>query len=316
MTKLIILIPCYNEEKTLPQVIKSIPKKISGISKIEILVLDDGSNDKTVKVARQYGCIVVSNLKNQGLGKTFKRGIVEALNLGADILVNLDGDNQYKAEKIPLLVKPILEGDADLVIGNRPIFKIKHFSFIKKIFQYLGSYTVRFLSKSDVPDVVSGFRSYSKEAMLKLNITCKFSYVIETIVQANRKGLKIYNINIDVNSPTRKSRLSKGIFDHIKKSVADLLRVYIIYEPLKIFIYLSFIPFFLFLILICRYFFFFYFFSSEGHIQSLIAATILFILSLHFLGLGILAELNANNRQLIEDNLYIEKKRIYYNKNE
>ncbi|MFW6286087.1 MAG: glycosyltransferase family 2 protein [Nanoarchaeota archaeon] len=311
MTKLIILIPCFNEEKTLPLVLAQIPKKISGISKIEILVINDGSTDRTAYVARSNGCLVVNNLKNIGLAKTFKKGIEHALSLNADILVNIDADNQYKAKDIPRLIQPVVKKQADIVIGNRNIKKIKHFSLTKKIFQFIGSWTVRFLSKTNVSDTVSGFRAYSKEALLNLNITSKFSYVLDTIIQANQKGLKIKNIQIEINSPTRKSRLSKGIFDHVKKSTADLLRVYITYEPLKFFIYLSLIPFLISLILILRYLFLFLNSSGEGHIQSLIAATILFIVFIHFFSLGIIAELNSKNRQLIEDQIQITKKIKY-----
>ncbi|MDD3302138.1 MAG: glycosyltransferase family 2 protein [Candidatus Gracilibacteria bacterium] len=314
--KLIIQIPCLNEEKTLPLVMADIPKKIDGIDIIETMIIDDGSTDKTIEVAKELGVThIVKHIGNKGLGVAFKSGQEKALELGADILVNTDGDNQYPGKYIPDLVKPIIEGKAQIVISDRQTKKIKHFSPIKKFFQWLGSSLVRFLSGTDVPDTVSGFRAYSKESLLQLNVSSRFSYVLDTIVQAGAKRLKIESIKITTNKPTRESRLFKSIWQHMRKSLINLFRVYAMYNPLKIFFLLS-SPFFLVGIVgIIR---FLYFFSQDpvntGKIQSLILSGVCLTIAVQFIALGIIGDLIAKNRKLIEDNLYYTKKNYFEKK--
>ena len=311
MTHLVVLIPCFNEEKTLPKVLDSLPKTIKGISKITTIVIDDGSTDSTATIAKKNDVKLYSNSLNLGLGRTFKRGVEEALSLGADIVINIDGDFQYNGEDIPHLLQPILNKKADIVIGNRQISSISHFSKTKKFFQYFGSYIVRKLTRTAIPDAVSGFRAYNKESLLKINITSKFSYVLDSIVQASQKGLKIDIVDIKVNSPLRRSRLSKGIFDHILKSAFDIMRVFMMYKSFKIFTTISSGFFLLGSLIILRYLYFFFTGEGDGHIQSLIAAIILFIFSLHLFSLGVIGEVIAKNRQLLEDSLYLKKKSFY-----
>jgi glycosyltransferase involved in cell wall biosynthesis len=240
--KLTINIPCLNEEKTLGLVLKELPTKIEGIDEIEVQIVDDGSRDKTVEVAKKFGCLIIKHKNNKGLGNAFRTGVETALGRGCDIFVNTDADNQYPSKYIPNLVKPVLAGKADLVIGNRNTSKIKHFSLFKKVFQIFGSWLVRKLSGSKVQDTVSGFRAYSKEALLQLNVVSKFSYCLDTIVQASKKNLAIVEIPIHTNAPTRKSRLFTNIFQHMWKSGCNLLRCYVMYEPFKTFILISLVP--------------------------------------------------------------------------
>ncbi len=312
--KLIIQIPCYNEEKTLPLVLQELPKKIEGIDKIEIQVIDDWSTDRTVEVAKQYWVDhIISYIWNKWLWYAFKAWVENALKNWADILVNTDADNQYPSKYIKDLVKPILERKADIVIWDRQTWKIKHFSLLKKILQYIWSSMVRFLSWTDVKDTVSWFRAYSKEALLRLNITSRFSYVLDTIIQAGKKWLVITDVEITTNPPTRKSRLFKNIWQHIKKSTADMIRVYAMYEPLKVFLFLS-LPFLLIWLFWVGRFFYYYFFVSVsvGMIQSLVLSWILMTIWISLIALGIIWDLLAKNRVLTEDILYYEKIKKYW----
>ena len=311
--KLVINIPCYNEEKTLPLVLREIPKKIKGISKIEVQIVDDGSTDKTVEVAKKFGVKrIVRHKTNMGLGIAFKHGLEAALENGADIFVNTDADNQYPSKYIKDLVQPILKHEADMVIGNRTPWKVKHFSGIKKFFHYWGNILMRFIAGSDVPDTVSGFRAYSRDAMLRLNITTRFSYVLDTIVQAERKGFVIVSIPITVNPPTRESRLFKNIFQHMTKSFVNVIRCYVIYEPFKTFMTFAALFFLPGLYLGLRFLYFSFITKSGGaHIQSLILAAILFTLSGLMFVLGIIAELLGTNRKLHEEMLYLARKKLY-----
>jgi len=312
--KLVINIPCFNEEATLPLVLNELPKAIKGIDKIEVQVVDDGSTDNTSEVAKQYGARVIKHKKNLGLGTAFKHGMEAALENGADIMVNTDADNQYPSKYITDLVRPILAHEADIVIGNREPWKVAHFSAVKKFFQYFGNALTRYIASSDAPDTVSGFRAYSKHAMLRLNILTKFSYVLDTIVQASKKGLLIKSIPIESNPPTRKSRLFKNIFHHMSKSLTNVLRCYIIYEPFKTF--MAMMSLFLIPAVIITGRFLYYYFTSggSGHVQSLIFASILYILSGIMFTLGIIAELLGINRQLMEEQLYLKRKTIYKEK--
>ncbi len=309
--KLVINIPCYNEEKTLPLVLRELPKKINGISKIEVQIVDDGSKDKTAEIAQRFGCIVIKHKKNKGLGEAFRTGVEAALERGCDIFVNTDADNQYPSRYIIRLVQPIIENKADMVIGDRRPWKVKHFSPIKRFFQYIGNAITRRIAETKVPDTVSGFRAYSKEALMKLNVTTKFSYCLDTIVQASKKGLKIVSTSIETNPATRKSRLFKNIFQHMKKSAANIIRVYVIYEPFKTFLYISFLFFVPGIILLLRFLYYYFFIGSAGKIQSLIIAAIFFILGSVMFALGVLADLIGVNRRLIEEELYLKKKEVY-----
>ncbi len=309
--KLVVNINCYNEEKTLPLVLNDIPKKIPGIDKIEVQIVDDGSTDKTVEVAKKHGCIVIRHKINRGLGRAFNSGVLAALKRGCDIMVNSDGDNQYPSRYIPALVKPILESRADMVVGNRTPWKVKHFSLLKRALQYFGNILVRKMIQSPVRDTVSGFRSYSREALLRINVTSQFSYVLDTLMQAASKGLKIINYDIKTNAPTRKSRLFKNIFEHMRKSTANLIRVFYLYQPFKTFITLSLLSFLPGLFLFIR-FFYFYFTNAgySGYIQSLIIATLLVLGSVLFFVFGIIGDSIKTNRTLIEEGLYLSKREL------
>lgn len=308
--KLVINIPCYNEEKTLPLVLNELPKEIKGISEIEVQIVDDGSTDKTAEVAKQYGARVIRHKKNLGLGLAFKHGMEAALDSGADLMVNTDADNQYPSRYISDLVQPILNDEADMVIGNREPWNIKHFSHTKRFFQYWGNWFARYIAGSDVPDTVSGFRAYSKLAMLRLNVLTKFSYVLDTIVQATKSGLVIKSVPITINLPTRKSRLFRNICHHMYKSFTNITRCYVIYEPFKTFmIFMT--AFLLLALFLAGRFFYYYFKGVGGHIQSLIFASIFFVLAGSMFTLGIIAELLGINRQLNEQQLYLKRKNMY-----
>ena len=310
--KLIVQIPAYNEEATIGQVIKEIPRKIPGISKVEVLVIDDGSRDKTAEVSKKAGAdYVLRHKRNLGLGTSFKDGCEFALENGVDILINTDADNQYPGKYISELVKPILEERADIVIGNRRPWKVQHFSPFKRIMQRFGNWLTRKVSGSSVPDTVSGFRAYSKEALLRLNVTTKFSYVLDTIVQASHKGLAILSIPIETNPPTRKSRLFKNIFQHMKKSGINILRCFVIYEPFKTFFMGAIILAIPATILLIRFLVHYIFNTGAGLVQSLIIMAVLYIFAALMFVLGILAELLGTNRKLIEEQLYLKKKEMF-----
>jgi len=309
--KLVVNIPCLNEEYTIPLVIKDIPKQIPGIDKIEIQIVDDGSTDRTVEVAKKLGVDrVIIHKTNQGLGNAFKHGMQVALEVGADIFVNTDADNQYPSRYIPNLVKPIINQETDIVIGNRRPWKVKHFSLLKRVLQRFGNWATRNVLGSDVPDVVSGFRAYNKEAMLKINVTTKFSYVLDTIMQAVQKGLKIKSIDIETNPPIRKSRLFDNIFQHMRKSGANLIRMYYLYEPLKTFTYLSATTFIPGLILLVRWFYYYFNNLGGGKMQSLVIGLMLLVASILLFGLGIIGDSIKTNRTMIEEEIYLLKKKI------
>jgi glycosyltransferase involved in cell wall biosynthesis len=309
--KLVINIPCYNEEETLPLVLKELPKKIKGIDKIEVQIVDDGSTDKTIEVAREFGVTrIIRHKRNKGLGIAFKHGVEEAINAGADIFVNTDADNQYPSKYISELVKPVVEHRADLVIGNRRPWKVKHFSPLKRILQRFGNWLTRSILGSNVPDTVSGFRAYSRDAMLRINVVTKFSYVLDTIMQAVQKDLKIESIEIDTNPPTRKSRLFKNIFQHMKKSGANLIRIFYLYEPLKTFLFVSGIFLIPALVLTLRYFIILII-NGTSNISSLTSAGTFFILFALFMFMGIIADSIKTNRMLTEEVLYKLKKKEF-----
>lgn len=310
--KLIVMIPCFNEEKTLPLVINSIPKKIRGIDKIETLIVDDGCTDKTVEVAKKLGVdYIVRHKGNKGLARAFVSGLEESLKRGADIIVNTDGDNQYPQNDIPKLIKPILNKEAEIVVSNRQTNHIKHFSSLKKFLQSWGSWVVRLASGTKVPDAVSGFRAYSRDAAMQMNIVTEFSYVIETIIQASKKKIPIVHVDIMTNPKTRESRLFKNIWQHVKKSGSTIIRVFAMYEPLKTF---SVIAIFLIipgLLIGLRFLYFYFNYNASGNIQSLILSAILIIIGFQIFLIGLVADLIGDNRKLIEDLIYKEKVKSY-----
>lgn len=310
--KLVVMIPCLNEEKTLKSVISSIPKKITGVGRIEILVIDDGSTDKTLKVARALGVShFVIHHHNQGLAKAFADGLDKALELGADIIVNTDGDNQYPQKDIPRLIYPILSGKADMVVGNRQTDTIKHFSWSKKWLQKFGTTVVRFFSGTNVSDAASGFRAYSREMALHINIFTDYTYTMETLIQAGKKKFQIVSVPIKTRKTLRKSRLIKSYWSYLKTSTATILRIFAIYEPLKVFSYISFIIMLPGWVLMVRFLFFFFEGNGAGHLQSLIVGT-LFVLTGFQIGVfGLMADLIAINRRKMENVLTTVKKMKY-----
>ncbi len=301
--KLIIQIPCYNEAETLASVFEGMPKEIPGIDVIETQIINDGSQDKTVEVAQRLGVDhIVNNIGNKGLGNSFRIGVNNALKLGADIVVNTDGDNQYPSRYIPALVQPILDKKADIVIGDRQTSKIKHFSPVKRFFQWLGTLVTILLSgEKEVGDAVSGFRAYSREALLEINVTSSFSYVLDTTVQASKKKIKMVTVPITTNAPTRPSRLFSSMWQHIIKSGTDILRVYAMYKPLRVFFTLGIIFLIIGLVPIFRFLYdYFYLDVGSGKIQSLVIGGIVVSIGINFFALGIVGELMSRNRILIE----------------
>lgn len=293
--------PCYNEEDTLPAVVRSIPRHIDGVDRVEILVIDDGSSDNTVQVAQQLGVDhIVRHTNNKGLARAFRTGIDACLSLGADIIVNTDGDNQYDAQDIARLIRPILDGTADIVVGDRRTQAVGHFSPLKRRLQHLGSQVVRALSGTDVPDTVSGFRAISAHAALHLNIVSPFSYTIEMLIQAGRKNLAITSVPVRTNAPTRPSRLFKGIPHFIARSLATMVRMYAMYKPLATFLSIGAVLFAIGAIPILRFLYFWLDGSGRGHIQSLVLGGVLVILGSVTLLIGLVADLINFNRQLIE----------------
>jgi len=300
--KLIIQIPCLNEAATLPIALADLPKQIPGVDVIETLIIDDGSRDDTVAVARKLGVThVVGFRSNQGLARAFMLGIQACLERGADIIVNTDADNQYCGADVALLVAPILEDRADLVIGARPIDQIRHFSMIKKVLQRLGSWVVRRVSNTDVADAPSGFRAMSREVALVLNVFSDYTYTLETIIQAGQKNLRISSVPIRVNGELRPSRLVRSIGSYVRRSVLTMLRIFIVYRALRFFLTVSLLPLFAGLALGARFLVYFAQGGGSGHIQSLILAAVLLLVAFQTVLLAILADLQGVNRRLLED---------------
>lgn len=308
--KLIVQIPCLNEEKTLPLVLHSIPHRIPGIDEIEILIIDDGSTDKTVEVARKHGVkYFIHHARNRGLGISFRDGYEYALELGADIVVNTDGDNQYPQERIRDLVQPIIRGEADIVIADRQTHTIDHFSPLKKWLQHVGSRIVNVAAGTDLPDAASGFRAYSREALIQLNPITTFSYCMETIIQAGNKRLAITSIPIETNGKTRESRLFKSPWEHVRKSAIAILRAYIMYKPHVIFGTSAVILFVVGILPFARFLYLtFTDTGGSGHLQSLIIGMLLLMASLLCVALNVIADLIRTNRTLNEQNLVHTKR--------
>jgi glycosyltransferase involved in cell wall biosynthesis len=302
--KLIVQIPCYNEEHTLPQTVADIPRQIEGVDAVEVLIIDDGSKDRTVEVAREIGVDhIVRNKRNIGLARTFRKGLDACLVRGADIIVNTDGDNQYAGADIPKLVGPILEGRADIVIGDRETHKIPHFSPVKKFLQYLGSGVVRKLAGIWVPDTVSGFRAFSREAAIRLNVVSSFSYTIETVIQAGKRQLMVESIPVRTNPKTRDSRLFKSIPHFVQNSLGTMVRMYAMYQPLRVFFALGGIMMLIGLVPILRFLVFYFGGDGGGHVQSLLLGSVFIILGFITLVIGLVADLISFNRQLLEHTL-------------
>ncbi len=302
--KLVVQIPCFNEQETLPSVLAEIPRSIPGIDTVEVLVIDDGSTDRTADVARECGADhVISSRRNRGLARSFRAGMDAAVRMGADIVVNTDGDGQYPGREIPGLIQPILDGDADIVIGDRQTADVAGFSWSKRLMQRIGSAAVARLSDLEIPDAVSGFRAFSRKAALDMNIVSTFSYTIETLIQAGRKHYAVKAVPIQVNPVTRPSRLFRSIPQFLAKSGATMLRIYAMYQPLRLYFYFGVTMMFIGSIPLIRFLFFYLAGSGEGKIQSLIAGAILIILGGLSLMFGLLADLINFNRQLSEMSL-------------
>lgn len=311
-TKVVVQVPCLNEEKTLHLVLESIPKEIPGVD-LEILIIDDGSTDNTIEIAKKHGVKhFVKHARNMGLARSFHDGVDYALGvLGADIVVNTDGDNQYPQQRIPDLIQPIIDGTADIVIADRQTNKITHFSPLKKLLQRFGSWVVNQAAGTDLPDAASGFRAYSKKSLLRLNVVTKFSYCMETIIQAGNKNLAITSVPVTTNKKTRESRLFKSMHQHVLKSMQAIIRSYIMFKPYAVFTTLgtlfliaSLVPFVRYLILVIIG-------EQGGHIQSLLFGTICMVGAFLAYSLAIIADLIRTNRTLIEDTLERVKKAEY-----
>ena len=312
--KLIIQIPCLNEAKSLPITLKALPRKIKGFKKVEWLIIDDGSTDETSKVAKSLGVDhIVRFSKTKGLAQGFMAGIEACLEHGADVIVNTDADNQYDAKNIPDLLKPILEKRADIVIGTRPIRNIEHFSFLKKKLQQIGSWVVKLLSNTSVEDAPSGFRAFSKNAALRLNVFNSYTYTLETIIQAGHKNMTIATVPIRVNKEMRPSRLLKSMSSYIKKSITTIVRIFIVYRPFRFFMSIGVILFSIGLLIGIRFLFLKYIsHSGHGHIQSLILSSIFIGMGFQTMMIAFIADLIGVNRKLLEDIQYKARKEELY----
>ena len=313
MKKLIIQIPCFNEEATLAITLQALPRAVAGFEKVEWLIVNDGSEDRTVAVARENGADHVVELgAHRGLACAFMAGLDAALRAGADVIVNTDADNQYHAEDIPKLVEPILRGEAAIVIGARPVDEIAHFSPLKKFLQRLGSRVVRQASGTDVADAPSGFRAMSREAALQLNVFSRYTYTLETIIQAGQKNIVIKSVPVRTNADLRPSRLVKSIPAYVHRSILTILRISVTYKPLRVFLTIGAIPFVLGTALGLRWLWFFLMEeSTRTRLPSLILAAILILIGVQLWIVGIVADIVAVNRRLLED-IQVRVKKIEY----
>ena len=306
--KLCVQIPAYNEEQTLPQTLAEIPRQIDGVDEVEILVIDDGSTDRTAEVASEHGAShVVRHRRNQGLASAFRSGLDACLKRGADVIVNTDADNQYSGADIPALIAPILAGEADIVVGDRRTDQVEYFSPLKKFLQRFGSAVVRRLSRVEIPDAVSGFRALSREAALKINILSTFSYTLEMLIQSGHKRMAVTSVPVHVNPMTRRSRLYSSVFGFIKRSLATLVRSYAMYQPLKIFVFIGLLLMLVGAVPIVRFLYYFGQDGGAGHIQSLVIGGVLTTMGFIAFLVGLVADLIAFNRQLME--ILLEKVR-------
>jgi glycosyltransferase involved in cell wall biosynthesis len=301
--KLVIQIPAWNEEEHLPETLAALPSSIEGIDEVEVLVVDDGSTDRTAEVACETGAEVVRLPVHRGLAVAFSTGLRNAVEHGADVIVNTDADNQYDARDIPALVRPILDGSAQMVIGDRQVSTLRHFSSVKRLLQKLGSWVVRRLSGTAVRDATSGFRAISRTAALRLHVFTRFTYTLETILQAGEAGLKVVSVPVRVIAGERRpSRLFQSDFGYVLRSLASMVRIVILYNPLRIFLMLGAVPVVLGSALLVRFLYFYLFgISPAGHVQSLILAVILIVIGALVWLAGVMADLTAVNRRLLEE---------------
>jgi len=312
MRKLIIQIPCYNEEEILGTTLKELPKKLPGIDCIEWLIINDGSVDSTVEIAKAHGVHHIVNLTyNHGLAKAFMAGIDASLKAGADIIVNTDADNQYYAEDIPRLIAPILAGQAEFVVGERPIDKIKSFSKAKKMLQKLGSWVVQIASQTKIPDATSGFRAYTRNAAMQLNVFDQYTYTLETIIQAGQRGMAITSVPIRINNYTRPSRLVQSNSAYVKKSILTIIRIFMTYRPLKFFAILGSIPISLGLMLWVRWLILIAQESSRTRAPSLIVSSVAILAGVQLILFGLVADLMSVNRKILED-IQLRQRHIAY----
>lgn len=310
--KLIIQIPCYNEAETLEVALNDLPKKLDGVDEIEYLIINDGSHDNTVEVAKRWGVHHVVNFKqNKGLAKGFVAGLDGCLRCGADIIVNTDADNQYRGDDIAALIQPILDGEADMVIGERPIDDTEHFSYVKKKLQHFGSWVVRKASHTDIPDAPSGFRAFSREAAMRMNVVNDYTYTLETIVQAGREKIAITSVPIHTNAELRPSRLFKSIWGYVKKSILTILRAFMMYKPLMCFTLLAIPSTVIGLSIGVRFLIYLANGAGSGHIQSLILACTLIIIGFLTFMIGLVADVIAANRKILQDVQYHVKRMEY-----
>ena len=310
--KLIIQIPCYNEAGTLAIALAALPRAVPGFDSVEWLVIDDGSSDETVQVARSSGVDhIVRHTTNRGLARGFMTGLDACLQRGADVIVNTDADNQYCADDIPLLTQPILDNQADIVVGARPIATIEHFSPVKKALQKLGSRVVRMASRTDIADAPSGFRSISRTAAKQLMVFNDYTYTLETIIQAGQKNLSIMSVPVRVNDDLRPSRLVKSIPAYIKRSIATIIRIFVIYRPFRFFGSIGALLFGIGLLIGLRYLWFMLQGEGEGHVQSLILSALLLGMGFQTILVAFIADVLAANRKLLEDIRYKANRQMY-----
>jgi len=300
--KLIIQIPCFNEESSLPITLSELPKTVAGFDIVEWLVIDDGSTDNTVEVAGDHGVHhVVRHVQNQGLAKAFMTGLDECLSLGADVIVNTDADNQYQGSDIERLVAPILAHEAEIVIGARPIDDTAHFSFVKKALQRLGSWVVRVVSGTDIEDAPSGFRAFSASAAQKLMVFNEYTYTLETIIQAGQKNIPICSVPIGTNADLRPSRLVRSVPSYILRSFTTIIRIFVVYRPFRFFMTLGSILFLFGVLIGVRFLWFYFADQSAGHVQSLILASVFLGMGFQTMLIAFVADLLAANRRLLEE---------------
>jgi len=310
--KLVIQIPCYNEAETLEIALNDMPKEINGIDTVEYLIINDGSEDNTVEVARKWGVhYIVDFRRNKGLAKGFMAGLDACLRNGADIIVNTDADNQYCGKDIEKLVQPIIQGNADIVIGERPIDDTEHFSLMKKKLQHIGSWVVRKASKANIPDAPSGFRAYSRDAAMRLNVVNEYTYTLETIIQAGRDKITMVSVPIRTNPELRSSRLFNSMFGYVKKSMLTIIRAFMMYKPLRFFSLIGLMPVLFGVGIGIRFIFFWATGSGDGHIQSLILASLLILVGVQTIVVGLQADIIAANRKILEDIQYHVRKLDY-----
>ena len=306
--KLIIQIPCLNEAETLPETLKALPRQVPGFTVVEWLVVDDGSQDKTAEVAKALGVDhVVRHRRNKGLARAFITGLNESLALGADVIVNTDADNQYEAGDIPKLVVPILAGKADIVIGARPINTHKHFSLTKKLLQKLGSWVVRQVSHTDIPDTTSGFRALNREAAQRTMVFNEYTYTLETIIQAGHRKLAITSIPVRVNEVKRPSRLFHSIPSYVRQSMITIVRIYVIYRPFHFFGSIGLLFFLAGVLIGMRYLYYYLTGGGSGHLQSLILMSVLLGMGFQTVLIAFVADLFAANRKMLEEIRYLQR---------